>query len=562
MFSSLPSASKIYVQSSKTKHKNLSSAKKKRKKSPANICTPVNVYDEETLVSSTSLQNCSSSRLSLNGQEESLKNDIKCEEEIINSGSDDTFGPEENDQSSSIMNCDNNIKDVCDNERNDNEHSPCIISMSSQIIISDNEANKSFEEEEKKIFTDETTDSIYCDKYAASDNYNTKEIQTDSDILVSKSMLHTSDPKSCEEQYDKQNINYEEVTSVLPQVQLTLKDSVPQNLEEISNNEEDVLSKKDKENHFTAFSSKDTNYENWQHSKDDVGSNTFSSENTASENNKASSNDLCALVDSKDTLKVISDIDSSSVRSDCCQSSNIYDIHVISSEHSSVDENENQMSGGEECRVQSPEQSEKSCTESVMYDSRSICQNEFPHQHNSVTDFHKKHIISESSHGNFTSTEKLSENISNSSCNFKNFEKRKPNYVIRRSLSLPERLSSYRSTGAFDNKVLHDAFIFQQNNSNKSTTTTNSKFCYTSDKSTFTVDETDFKYSKSTSTLDTLGAYFNKKDVATTPLKNDNLKPFTENKSVATSLRDSTMLIMKVLPPVAVLQARARYFLL
>lgn len=553
MFSSLPSASKIYVQSSKSKHKNVSSAKKKRKKSPANISTPVHVYDEETLVSSTSLPpNCTSSLLSLTVQEESLKNETKCEtnEEIINPGCDDTDVPQEDNESSSIINCYSDINDdVCVSDTNDNEHSPCLISMSSQIIISDNGANKSFEEEEKEILANEKTDSIYCDEYAASDNYKTKEIQTDSDILGPKSIYQTSDPKSHEEQCDKQNINYEEVTSILPQVQLTSKDSVLQKLEEISNNEKDVLSKNDKEIYFNAFSTKDTKSENIQHSKDDMGSTTFSSEKMACENNKSSSTDLCAVIESKDTLKIGSDIDNSSVRSDCCQSANIYDIHVISSEHSSVDENENQISGGEECRVQSPEQSEKSCTESVMYDSRSICQNEFPYQNSSVTDFHKRH-------GAFTSIEKLSENISNSSCHFKNFQKLKPNYVMQRSLSLPERLGSYRNIDAFD-KVLQDAFVIPQSNSIKSTTASR-KFCYTSDKSTFTVDETDFKYSKSTTTLDTLGAYFNKKDVATTPLKNDNLKPDTENKSVATSLKDSTMLIMKVLPPVAVLQARAR----
>lgn len=539
MFSSLPSASKIYVQSSKAKHKNLSSAKKKRKKSPANTCTPVHVYDEETLVSSTSLENCSSSRLSLAGQEESHESN----EEIINLGSEDTDGPGENIQISSIVNCDSNIKDVYVNETNDNEHSPCLISMSSQIIINDSGVSKSFEEEENEILTNEKTDSIYCDEYMASDNYRTKEIQTDSDILDSKSMLLTSNPKSHEEQCDEQNVSYGEVTSTLQVLSTSKK------LEEILNNEEDILSK----------NAKDTKYENFQHKKDDTGSTTFSSENTVCGNNEALSSGLCVLIESKDTLKIVSDIDSSSVRSDCCQSSNIYDIHVISSEHSSVDENENQMSSGEECRVQSPEQSEKSCTESAMYDSRSICQNEFPYQQTSVTDFRKKHIINESSHGNST-IEKLSDKVSNSFCNFKNFEKLRPNFVMRRSMSLPERLDCYKSTDVCD-KVLQDAFLIPRSSNSNKSATANSKFCYTSDKSTFTVDETDFKYSKSTTTLDTMGAYFNKKDVATTPLKNDNLKPVTENKSVATSLKDSTMLIMKVLPPVAVLQARARYFL-
>lgn len=562
MFSSLPSASKIYVSSAKSRQKNLNSAKKKRKKPVPIVCTPVRVCDEETLVSAISLRKGAGSHVSLTSNEESFEVEYssRSEEDVPNLSVD--IITEENALNTRIMapSCVENA----------------IIESTSESVCSDltpnkTECIKSKTERRKpgdkniliKEATSAVSDSIYCDEKKVDELVETSE---NSDVESSESMLETVALKSnlikkdasCETTGSMIDIKAEvNATSSILLIQTANSDyhqpsDNNQKLNLIPQNEIHNVECKD----HSDGNNGDISVHNKDHTSC-IKSPTACEDLDCSENGVLVENPCTFVYEDMDATgdKISSDVDSSSVRSDCCTATNLYDIHVDNSEHESVEENQipNENNG----RLHSPEQSEVSCTESIMYEAKSIYQTDPPFQNHSFRNeqFHKKHISSRSGEEAMSSLKDLLENDVTDGCI--NLQKVSSEKVLRRSFSVPEKFCDAKDIEALGGKISKNASHTQQRDFNgcecKSTSS-----CFTLDKSTFTADGSVITYDKCTITTDMMNPSLFKMDAATTPIKTGSETSSSESDLVSAALKESAMLFMRVLPPVAVMQARAR----
>lgn len=546
MYSSLPSASKIYVSSCKSKHKTLNSAKKKRKKSPAITSTPVRVYDEDTLISSISLRKGAASQLSMNSNEESVDNEIHSEikEETLSVSEEVIY--EENTACEEKKCIENKSIDI-QNETNES------IIYKDDIKIN-NEASQAdkADVEPEKISTVIPDD----DKSYKTDIFETDLAHESSDVESSESMVKTVVPKSSSHKTHESTScsainsteNDENFTS-----SLTTADTGVQTYEDntVSNDEWPVT---------VSISDMNEKIDDCKLLKSSAIHSNLTDVVSSDTSLKCEVSSILPensyMFDDKDVSdeKIPSDSDSSSVRSDCCAATNIYDIHIDNSEHGSLEESQN--SNHQTDRIQSPEQSEVSCTESIMCDAKSIYQNESSFHSSSENHLYKNHVSSKSIHMNATDMSNLPKK--GDSHSFMNLQKAKSRKVLLRSLSVPEKICNCRNSELVSGEVTEKNLDNSMNNLNNYGTHKLPKFSSTSDKSTLTTEVPVVTSEKSTITLNVSDTCHSKKDAATTPIKSTSKLSMVGEQHPSTSLKDSTMLLMKVLPPVTVMQARAR----
>lgn len=558
MFSSLPSASKIYVNSCKPKQKNLNSAKKRRKKVATITSTPVHIQDEETLVSSSSLRKNSSSQISTNSHEESLEVELA----TMSEGNDmSVFSQNDNVRSRSFESncfenkCKSNVDvDNASKATPDDLYCDLNINNNNTLIMQDKDQEVRNEnlgdnldvsvEEEIKLQTEES-DKIVCDGKNSAGN----EVSALECTAISEN--ETSIPLK---QYEDSSMQTGEDSQ-----EIFTDASVTISTEETINEYDHPVFAVDSESQTGQCN------ENQELFPSSEVALNFEKEEIFAENSDISLKKYRNSL-GEDILKQSSDsADSSSVKSDCCMATNIYDVHIDNSEQSSGDENE--ISHDLNGRMQSPEQSEVSCTESFICDAKNICQNKSVSENYSSfeRDINKKQTVTISSLESYSESNTLCKNLLDNSQCLTDMQDIKSYEILSRSASLPENISKFKYATQLSNHVVPREEISYDNASqvpkvmlDKHTSTSESTL-FNSENSIFSSVSTVATLEKSTNTLESVSQSSSRKDMVTSPIKILNEVFVTKNKSISTSFKDSSMHLMKVLPPVAVMQARARY---